>query len=421
MNTKNKHLTYDERLEIERALKERLSFKKIGILINKDCTTIAKEIKNHCKATKRVGAGRRFNNCTKRFKCEYKCRNQICDINHCSYYIEERCTKIDKYPYVCNGCPNRNICTLLKKEYNAFYAQKEYEQNLKEARYGITMNEIEIDNLNNLLVPLIVNQKQSIHHAYINNTNKIMCSERQIYNLIDQEIINIKSIDLPRKVRRRLKKKRKTYYKIDKTCLINRRYSDFLLYKSQNKDLSIVEMDTVEGIQGGKCLLTIHFVNCNFMLAFIREHNDAQSVIDVFNYLEYILGISLFKKMFDIILTDNGSEFSNPLEIEFSYEFHEQRAHLFYCEPGRSDQKGSCEVNHELIRRILPKGTSFNNLSQENICTMMSHINSYKRKALNDCSPLQLFNTLYGQDTATKLGISKINPQHISFNKKDLF
>ena len=76
-------------------------------------------------------------------------------------------------------------------------------------------------------------------------------------------------------------------------------------------------MDTVEGKKGGKVLLTIHFVNCSFMLAFIREHNDAQSVIDIFNNLQDILGIDKFKELFILILTDNGSEFSNPTEIEF--------------------------------------------------------------------------------------------------------
>ena len=76
-------------------------------------------------------------------------------------------------------------------------------------------------------------------------------------------------------------------------------------------------MDTVIGKQGGKCLLTIHFVNTSFMLAFLRDHNDAQSVIDIFNDIQEILKIDKFKELFPLILTDNGSEFSNPIEIEF--------------------------------------------------------------------------------------------------------
>ena len=233
-----------------------------------------------------------------------------------------------------------------------------------------------------------------------------MCSEKEIYNLIDIGALEIKNIDLPRKVRYRNKPKRTTYYKIDKKCLDGRKYIDFLNYTKENPDINIVEMDSVEGKKGGKVLLTIHFVNCNFMLAFIRDHNDSQSVINIFNEIEDKLNIGIFRKLFPIILTDNGSEFSNPTKIEFNNITSEKRTQIFYCEPGRSDQKGSCEVNHELIRRVLPQGTSFDNLSQNDLDLLMSHINSYKRKKLNDCSPLQLFNLIYGNNIANKLGIT---------------
>ncbi len=130
-----------------------------------------------------------------------------------------------------------------------------------------------------------------------------------------------------------------------------------------------------------------------------------------------MLGIEKFRELFIIILTDNGSEFSNPSEIEISNITGEERTKIFYCEPGRSDQKGSCEVNHELIRRILPQGTSFDNLTQEDINLLMSHINSYKRKKLNDCSPLQLFSLMFGFDIANKLGIKEIEPNKINLSE----
>lgn len=46
----------------------------------------------------------------------------------------------------------------------------------------------------------------------------------------------------------------------------------------------------------------------------------------------------------------------------------------------------------------------------------MSHINSYKRKKLNNCSPLQLFNLLYGNDIATEFGIVEIKPNKINLS-----
>ena len=205
----------------------------------------------------------------------------------------------------------------IKTFYDASYAQDEYEETLKESRSGIVLDQEEINYLNSILTPLIKEYGQSIHHAFINNKNKIIRSENKIYKLIDLELLEVINIDLPRRVRFRQRVKQVTIYKVDKNCLENRTYEDFEKYIQENPDTPIVEMDTVEGKKGGKVLLTIHFVNCSFMLAFIREHNDAQSVIDIFNNLQDILGIDKLKELFILILTDNGSEFSNPNEIEF--------------------------------------------------------------------------------------------------------
>ena len=192
------------------------------------------------------------------------------------------------------------------------------------------------------------------------------------------------------------------------------------IMQRMNPDTPIVEMDSVEGKKGGKVLLTIHFVNCSFMLAFIRKHNDAQSVIDIFNHLQDILGINKFKELFVVILTDNGSEFSNPKEIEFDIKTGELRTQIFYCHPSSPFEKGACEVNHELLRRILPKGTSFDDLTQNDINLIMSHINSYKRKKLNNVSPLTMFSTIYGKETVDKLGIQEIEPNSVNLSKNIL-
>lgn len=243
-----------------------------------------------------------------------------------------------------------------------------------------------------------------------------MFSDKTIYKFIDLGLLNVKNIDLPRKVRFRNRKKETVIYKIDKNCLEGRKYEDYKEFIKMHPDIPIVEMDSVEGIKSGKVLLTIHFVTSSFMLAFIREHNDVQSVIDIFNYMQKMVGLNKFKELFVVILTDNESEFSNPNEIEFDMNTGEQRTKIFYCHPSSPYEKGSCEVNHELLRRILPKGTSFNNLTQQDINLIMSHINSYKRKKLNNISPYEMFSTIYGEDTINKLGINKIEPNNVNLS-----
>ena len=177
-------------------------------------------------------------------------------------------------------------------------------------------------------------------------------------------------------------------------------------------------MDSVIGRVGGKCLLTIHFVETSFMLAFLRDANTSASVIRIINLLDKVLGPKMFSRLFPVILTDNGSEFSNPKEIERRDIVPCKRTNIFYCDPSAPYQKGACEVNHELIRRVLPKGSSFDDLTQEDIFLMMDHINSYKRKKLNDRSPYEAFSFYYGEDVLKKLGCSPVAAENIILKPK---
>jgi IS30 family transposase len=96
-------------------------------------------------------------------------------------------------------------------------------------------------------------------------------------------------------------------------------------------------------------------------------------------------------------LADNGSEFSNPKRLEFDAD-GERRTWVFCCDPHASFQKPNVELNHEFIRRVSPKGTSFDALAQEDVNLMMSHVNSYSGGKLNDKSPFDMFGFLYGRD-----------------------
>lgn len=110
--------------------------------------------------------------------------------------------------------------------------------------------------------------------------------------------------------------------------------------------------------------------------------------------------------------SDNGSEFSNPNALEYNTQSH-HRTRIYYCDPRASFQKPNVELNNEFIRRVLPKGRSFDGLTQSDISLMMSHINSYSREKLNDKSPFDTFGFLYGYDILEKLGISRIPPNEI--------
>ena len=310
------------------------------------------------------------------------------------------------------GQANREKELKLEKHiYSAKSAQKNYETTRSESRQGIAITPEELKRVDAIVSPL-VKLGQSIHMICVNNADDIMLDEKTIYNYIDAGLLSVDNVDLPRKVRYRTRSHKKPV-RVDKQCHVGRTYEDFEAYLAANPDIPVVEMDSVEGRKGGKVLLTIYFRNSSLMLAFIRDNNTAKSVTEIFDWLYEQLGHEVFTSLFQVILTDRGSEFTNPLAIEFN-KGNGRRTHIFYCDPQRSDQKGGCEVTHEMIRRVLPKKTSFDNLTQDDINLMMSHINSYNRKKLNNQSAHQLFSFINGGDILDKLGIKSIPANEIN-------
>lgn len=411
--------TYEERLTLQKELKEGHSMKAIARILGKNPTTVSREIKKYSSEVATGYPGYPYNACKNRVNCRKK---QVCDKDcirkssqycklcrecniHCPDFVLEVCSARFRPPYVCNGCENIGKCTLMKTIYDAEHAHIASRERISESRSGLCVSENEVARLNKIISPLVL-QGQSVHQIYIERENEIMCSEKTIYNYIDACLFDVRNIDLPRKVRFRERYK-KPEFKVDKGCRIGRSYKDFETYISNHPDTAVVQMDSVIGTKGGKVLLTIHFVESSLMLAFLRDANTSQSVIDIFNTLDSVLGPELFEKLFPVILTDNGSEFSNPREIEFREKAGKGvpycRTNVYYCDAGSPYQKGAIEVNHELIRRVLPKGSSFDDLTQEDIFLMMNHINSYKRKKLNNRSPYETFSFYHGEAVLEKL------------------
>lgn len=421
---KNTHLTLEERVSIAGHLDKRDSFKAIGAALGRDCTTISKEVRSH-KIYKKTGApGRAFNNCAHRHGCDHRRLCTACTSNRycwsckkctavCPDFAEETCGMLSRAPYVCNGCPNLKKCTLEKCFYQASYADKEYRAVLRESREGISLSENEVRHLDSIISPLI-RRGQSIHHICANNKDSVMVSESTVYRLVDYNVFSARNIDLPRKIRYS-KRRAKKHVKVDKKCRAGRTYQDFQHYMAGCPGLPVVEIDSVEGTKGGKVLLTLHFVKAEFMLAFLRDANDSQSVIDIFEKLYQKLGAGEFQKLMPVLLADNGSEFSNPSAIEYSRQ-GDQRTRVFYCDPAAPHQKGAAERNHEFIRNFVPKGKPFDLYTQRDINRMMDNINSYGRQSLGDKSPWEMMAFLYGEDLLKLLGSHKIRPNDVVLN-----
>lgn len=426
---KQKHLNLESRITIETQLNEGNSFKGIAKILGKDCTTISKEVKNHICFQKSGYFGTAFNDCrlAKQRLCSEKrvcstCTgnpNRPCPVcgrctSFCSSYEKYICPKLSKPPYVCNGCSQRHKCALEKHLYKASYAQKEYELVRSESRSGFALSESELKQLDDVVSPLL-KKGQSLHHIAVHHADELMKSERTLYAYINSGLFTARNIDMPRTVRMRPRKDVSKKLKVDKSCRIGRDFSCFKKHMEEHPDAAIRQIDSVEGIKGGAVLLTIHFVEQELQLAFLRQYNDSQSVIDIFNRLYVELRADIFIEMFPVLLADNGSEFSNPTAIELDSQGN-RRTSMFYCDASAPYQKGSCENNHELIRRIIPKGVDISQYTQEQIDLMMSHINSYARKKLGNKSPYEVFEFQYGREILDVFHLRKIPADEIVLN-----
>ena len=425
-----KHLTLDQRIEIEKGLTENKSFSAIAKLIGKDPSTISKEVRLHAKTKERPDSGYTNPPCINRKNCKLTC---LCDeqcgtlckickkqdmrcIDVCPNYRTAECQKLKKPPYVCNGCGKKTHCLMPRQFYSSKYANDCYRDTLVSSREGINQTPESIQKMNDLLTPLLKEKKQSIAHVYATHAEEIGCSRRTLYTYIDMGIFEVRNIDLRRRVRYKKRKASTSTSSKDRTYRQGHNYEDFRKYIQQHPDTLVVEMDCVEGASGDdKALLTFVWRNCNLMLIFLLENQDQECVSEVFVWLEDELGQELFKKLFPVILTDGGSEFADREDLEHFCNGAPSTT-VFYCDPYSFWQKGTIEKNQEYIRYILPKGTSFEHLTDKQVRLMMDHINNEKRDSLNGHSPYELSLLLLDNRLHEKLRLRYIEPDDVTIS-----
>jgi len=421
-----KHLQGSQRLLIEKGLNDNESFAAIGRKIGKDPSTVSKEIRRHITyhvtrdMNRDIPCAMRTNcmarnlcgkNCT--YPCKI-CRNPAHRCTAiCKDYIARTCVKLKKPPYVCNGCQKRNSCLLKKSFYSAQYAQDTYQELLTSSRAGINQSPVDVHMLDELISPLL-KKGQSLAHIYANHASEIPCCRRTLYNYIDRGVFVARNIDMRRRVRYKVRKKPTKVSLLAREFRVGRTYEDYQKLIKNKPDISIVQMDTVEGTKknGDQVFLTMLFCNCSLMLIFLLNDKTSESVIKVFDWLERHLGIETFREIFELILTDNGTEFQQPERLECN-SFGELRTRIFYCNPHSSWQKGMIERNHGYIRLVIPKGNSFSGLTSENITLLMNHINSEARDRLNSCTPYKLSRMLLNNKLHTVMQLKEILPDDV--------
>lgn len=427
----NLHLTIDDRLYIEHALDAGVSFRDISRYLCKDPTTISKEIRLHRQINtwNRGSFNNPYNFCVHRFHCKktnacdklilcdtlcrscHKC-NQVCP-----RFEPELCKRIEKAPYVCNGCDKpRHLCRIRSKyDYNAKIAQRLYEELRTSSREGLNLTKQELHSIDRIVRPLI-EQGQSPYMILTNHPELSMCV-KTLYRYIDLGVLLTRNIDLKRKVKFKPRKSADKKQITNRAVFNGRTYQDFLSLELERNEF--VEMDTVLSARGShKCILTIYFPDTELLIARLMQRCSPGAVKNVFDQLQRSLGDSIeFALSFPYILTDRGGEFGDPDSLEFDRNGC-ARTRIYYCDPMRSNQKAGIENVHTMLRMIIPKGTVFTNLSQWDIRKAVDHVNNAPRENLNGKTPYELAHWRYGKSFLEKLQLRYVSPDEVTLTPK---
>lgn len=395
----NKHLNKEQRDIIQYMIDKNYSFTEIGKALSKDRTTISKEIKRN------------------RYLKSYTSND--CFNPKLIMEAIKMCPKLNIKPYVCNVCKSKGNCHKNKLYYHSNVANQRYNFILVSSRQGIDIKPEVIDEIEHSIVPLIKFKKQSVNQVYINHSDILYFSKPTFYKYIHIGAFSLTDIDLPKKVKyKERKKEEENENKRSLALLKGRKYEDYLEFIIKHNRMNICQMDTVIGSKDSeKVLLTIIDVKTHFMFIRLLDKKNISSVNDAWDKIKEKIDIKLYQKFFRIILTDNGTEFFDPIHIERDYNTGRKITNVFYCKPYSSWQKGCIEKNHEFIRKIFPKGTAFDNFTNKQIQKLEDTINNIPRDSLKGKTPYNELKKLY-PEIIKKLNCSYIEPDNVCLTKK---
>lgn len=400
-----KHLSLEDRKNIELGIVEGLSKSQIAKKINRSPATVANEIIRHRK----LKARNTFNSdsiCIHLKEC-HKC------FKKCERYQELSCPRRNRNISACNNCSRISHCKLDKYFYYATKANEAYLYTLVDARVGVNLDYPELKQIATIIKPLL-DKGQTIYQILQNHKEITQCS-KTLYTYIEMGLFKEFGIDnfsLKKKVSRKIHSK-KLKKRNQPVNYEGREYKDYLEYTKTHPLESTTEMDTVYNHQSGPYIQTFIFENTGLMIGFLHQEKTSVSMASTLDKLQELLEDDYYTH-FSLLLTDRGSEFEKYDLFENRIANDEARGHIFYCDPQHPSQKPHVENNHNFVRNILPNGRDLEKLSQDDLNLMFSHINSVPRKVLGGRTPYEVFTYFYEDKVLKKLSIHKIEKDTVT-------
>ena len=348
-NEKGKCLTFDDRCEIEEMLKTGASFRKIASKLNVSPTTVSNEVKLNrvfsqpktvtssaqarCVNYSKCQVVRLCSQCTSHAASCKRCRKIRC-YDLCKKFDLYKCPKRENAPFVCLRCPQRGYCGNEKTRYIASKAQAKHDERLRFAHLGISCEPHELRQMVDTVKKLLT-QGHSLEAIWAVHGDEFPVCVRTFYNYMEQGVMGLANIDLPKKVKYAPRKKRGLGE--PKMDLSGSSYTD---WASLPDDLKIrtVQIDCVEGLRRNtQCIVSLHFVRLFFQIYILLPAKTQAHVKAALDVMEtYCQGS--FTDVFPVILGDRGSEFLDFRKIETGLD-GTKRTQMFYCDPLKPGQK----------------------------------------------------------------------------------
>ncbi len=378
-----------ERASIERALDKNRSARSMARDLGRSPASITDEVKRNRTIAKGPGKGERVEDAP-----------------------EDACVRLTAWPWTCNGCKLRRYhCSKrFKCEYSAARAQALADGLSSEARKGVNKKEYDFERA---MATIRSDVARGLSPAQIAHGRacEFKVHPTTIYRWIAAGYAGMSNAELRRKVG--YKPRKGSAGAKPAPHGPERSYRAFSALPEEERARA-VEMDTVIGLsRDSQCILTLYARPCKVQICLLLPRRSSSAVAAALDMLEESIGKKLFRRLFGLILTDNGCEFSDAEALERSVFRGSARAKAYYCDVRQSQQKGGCERNHVELRKLIPKnrGISFDDLRGRDLAVVMSQLNSEPRPSLMNMSPIGMLKAADPEAAdalASALGIEEI-------------
>ncbi|WP_455089433.1 IS30 family transposase [Peptoanaerobacter stomatis] len=269
------------------------------------------------------------------------------------------------------GLLNSNLTK--KDEYSAQKSQEKYSKNITQKQRQLKIGKNLA--LANYLECLMLEKKYSPYAAIIQARKdgyEVNICEKTLYNYINQELFyKLEAKNLPYKRRKKSKvKKQKTIRKIGGKSIEKRP-----VQANERMELGHKEIDSVVGKRQGNscCLLVITDRLSRLQTIKKIKSKTSKCVVQEIQKLKKQYP-KTFNERFKTITSDNGSEFMDAKSIE------DMEVEYYYAHSYCSYERGSNENNNKFIRRFIKKGEDISKVSHKKVKEIQDWMNNYPRR-----------------------------------------